>query len=902
MKITLTNVALGLALVSLASCANEVPWSTGNGTGEGNIKLNLTASNEVSAALPEVRAISTEIIAPPVKDFHIRLIKEDGTTQTWSTVKEFVDESSFSVGIYSIEAYYGDPSTQGTINDSDEGYEYAYYYGITEHVTVLEGQTTDVELHAGLANAIVEIEYSDEFKNYFTDWETTLQTDENSPLKLGSRESWNYVIPGEVSITIIAEQQNGRKLKLKPGTFKAEAQHMYKMRYTVYNSEIGNAQLAIEFDDNLEQDPIIVDLSKELGNMEPPKISTEGFEPDQNFASLEGTNFEGNIKFNVVAPGTISEAVLTINSDTYHPSFLKNGKIDLCKASDEDQKAMSAAGIKAVGFYRNPDELAKLDLTELCKNLPSGVHKFSFQVTDSHLQTNEPIEVTVAVIPKEISAEGQEATFGNGYADIVVSYNGPDPTAPGSNPFSFKIQGEYGFENCEITHINGNPLTRSDAFPIHEYTYRVNMPLTDNDEPQVRVFFNDGDSPVAETKVPFVYPDYKIQLDPMAKSIRIRVDEPDSKKNNLFYRKLHVFVDGKRIESKNLINDVNKGIITIPNLSPGTPYHIQTTLESAVNPKTFGSDNTETTEIAEKVPNGDFEDLVETINTTINQGGRWTITSGGTKYQTTLSMEIKEPRDWMSSNTQTCNLNTSYKNSWYTIPSVYNTTLSWVSHQPTAKILGQGQSGYDSTADVYKNLSSSSNANAMVIRNVAWEVDGQNISDRSQTGKTGEHANYYCSNKPGVDAVKESTVSDYWKPSDELSKISNRTAGYMYLGSASKEGVDFTVRPNKLKGVYKYVQDVQDLNEKGKVIVKLLNGNAVIASGIKELDARDSYADFEVPITYIEDNFLKKPTTLQIKILSSNKESDIKTTDYCNKEECCSRGATLYIDNLTFEY
>ena len=124
----------------------------------------------------------------------------------------------------------------------------------------------------------------------------------------------------------------------------------------------------------------------------------------------------------------------------------------------------------------------------------------------------------------------------------------------------------------------------------------------------------------------------------------------------------------------------------------------------------------------------------------------------------------------------------------------------------------------------------------------------------------------------------------------------------MYLGTASKEGVDFTGRPKRLKGVYKYVPDAQDPNEKGCITVKLLDVDNVMASGTLDLGAKDVYSEFSLPMKYVGSTFMKKPTTLQIRISSSNKETDIKTTDYCNKEECCSRGATLYIDNLTFEY
>lgn len=818
MKLIVRNLAFALTLCGLASCVNEAPWRTGNGTGEGSVNLNLTTSNEISSALPEVRGISTEIVTPPIEDFQIRMVKDDGTAKTWSSVKDFVDESSFSVGRYTIEAFYGVPDAQGTVMDNETGYEHAYYYGITDEVTVLEGQTTDVELHAGLANAIVEIEYTDEFKNYFKDWQTTLQTDGNSPVNLGSREAMNYVIPGQVAITISAEQQNGHKLTLNPGKFNAEAKHMYKMRYNIYNGEIGNAQLVIEFDESLEQDPIVIDLSNELGNTEPPQIIPNGFENDQNFASLEGTQFDGKIKFDVVAPGLISEAILTVISDTYDRSFLSNGMIDLCKADQATQSALEAEGIKAIGFFKNPGEFAQLDLTELCKHLPTGEHKFLFKVTDAHAQTVDPVTVTVAVIPKEISAEGQEAVYGDGYADIIISYNGPDPTAPGSNPFSFSIQGDYGFEQAEVISINGQPVTRSDEFPVHDYVYRVAMPLSDNDEPEVKVYFNNqtGD-PAATTTIPFIYADYNIQIDAMAKCVRFRIDESDPEKQYRLYKKVHVFVDGERIDSKTLVYDDETRIITIPNLTSGKEYHINTTLESAVKPKAFGNSNTVTTENELVVPNGDFSKSYESINRRLLVGGEWRVTLLA-KHYTYCTMRYSEPTKWSSVNKKTFHYtNDDNANTWYMVASTYLDN------------------------------------DVAVVRSVAYDHDGKPLPLTGGAAGT----TYYNTNTPDPNTLE-------------------RCAGELFLGSYSYDGKNesrnygepFSSRPKTFTFNYKYEPYGEDNAE---VEIQLLSSKGMVISEKKEI--LNSTKVFEEHSLSMPDYlFGEKVSELRIRFVSSTQD------------------------------
>lgn len=98
------------------------------------------------------------------------------------------------------------------------------------------------------------------------------------------------------------------------------------------------------------------------------------------------------------------------------------------------------------------------------------------------------------------------------------------------------------------------------------------------------------------------------------------------------------------------------------------------------------------------------------------------------------------------------------------------------------------------------------------------------------------------------------------------------------------------------------MNDSQDTSEKGTVTVQVLNETIVIASGELELGAVGEYTKFSVPLVY--SNYELKATDLHIMISSSNhtNEADIKTTNYVNKEECCSRGAMLTIDNLTFSY
>lgn len=168
----------------------------------------------------------------------------------------------------------------------------------------------------------------------------------------------------------------------------------------------------------------------------------------------------------------------------------------------------------------------------------------------------------------------------------------------------------------------------------------------------------------------------------------------------------------------------------------------------------------------------------------------------------------------------------------------------------------------------------------MVVRSVAWDHSGVEIANNKQTGNT-DFSNYYCNNKP--------------------SEIKNRTAGRLFIGGADGSGVAFASRPAVLEGYYKYTPDAGDAGEKGVVTVELLNGSTVVGRGTAELSAAGNYTKFKVTINYIAN--APKAATLRLSLASTNRaDGSVKTTDYCNKDEQCSRGAMLMVDNLTFVY
>lgn len=824
MKLLQKSMLLSAAAVLSTSCSQDAPWGVGNG--EGEIHLHLSADRDVTAAVPSVRAVSTDIVAPPVAEFQVKVSKIDGSySESFSTVADFVKKGSFPAGSYQIEAWYGEPDCQGFVKADEEDYAHAYYYGKSSNITVLEGQSTEVQLNAALGNAIVVIEYTDAFKNYFTDWTTTVQTTGSSPVEFGSDEGLSYVIPGDVNVIISAELPNGKTISLNPGSFEVKAQHMYKMRYNIYNGEVGKAdRLEISFDDSLETDPILIDLTDELENTSAPVVTPEGFTNEQNFVIQRGTTFNGEIKFNVSAPGKIASAILTIESDSYTPSFLTNGAIDLCAATEAQKTEMENAGIKAIGFFKNPDKMGQVDLTEMCKKLPEGKHRILFQVKDSYTQVNDPVSVGLSCIPVDMSMTSAPAPFGEGYADITISYNGPDPTAPGSNPFTFRSQSNSSYIDSEIISITKKESTR--AFESYDYVYRITVPDVDRDVFTVRAYFEDitASGPDMTVDVPFEYPDYKVQLDPMTQKLRINVVHDDPKKKTLFFHKLKVFINGKRLEesNKDFSRDEPTGWIAVYDLQPSTQYRVQTTLQSSENPTKFGSDDNITTSPATPVPNGDFSQTEETINRRLKVGGDWNVDAWPIKktYSTHCPMKYSEPAGgWSSINEKTFYTNSKTENTWFMVASTFM------------------------------------DGNSAVIRTVGYNHDG------TEPAKSGGNYNtkYYCENSPAYDSF-------------------TRCSGELFLGTYNfdgtetrSEGVAFDARPTSLTFKYKYEPQQTSSRASAEIIIYAEDGTTVLNRRKVYLYDTPTMTDYKI-VLYRYRQFGVHAGKLCIRFLSSDLE------------------------------
>lgn len=855
----------GATVLLLVSCANEENQVD---SGYGSINVKVSADYQV---VPVTRSTTeiTETTNPDVSEFALKLVSADGSfSRAWDSLADFDPAEKIPVGTYTMSAYYG--------NLEEEGFDKPYYLGQSD-VAVRYRENTPVEILCTLANVKVTVEYSDAFKKYFADYATTIHAAEGDYIKFEKEETRAaYVKPGKITIQTYLKKQNGIESTFEPAAIEnAQPRQHYRIKLDIADNAAGEAQLSISFDETTETQPIAIDISDEVMVAPAPSFLPAGFEPGTPLEVKENSypdNRQANIS--LTAKAGLSACTLTTSSACLESEGWPR-EIDLVNLSSENRALLSRLGLKLKGFTEMGSKMGFIDFAELFTHLHtldgSDQHTFTLSAKDMYGKVSEsPITLSVKSIPITFALQTPEPVFvGSKSVTIPVEFDG-----------AYIDQVKFSYLNAEGAKVNSNSTVVSSEGNL----YQIKISIEATDKPVVVEGSYANGAKTSTISIPVKTPAFTItaeEYDIWARRATVKLTAEDSQYQEAVDRYAVLFANSTG-QWETVASTLSQGRRVITGLNPDTRYQLRGSCNSGQDNVNYSGDLTLRTESAAAVPNGDFEEIAQTISVTdMNQGGKYSVWP--VNYQNTCSFTIQEPTGWASVNAKTCNLSAANQNSWFVIPSTYNTTLTWDAYRSFAPSTV--------TPDLYRDLTAQSGSNAMVVRNVAWDENG------TTPGTSGGAFNttYYNTNVPN---------------------IANRSAGKLFLGSYSysggsetyTEGVSFASRPSALKGWYKYANDGNDPTETGIVTVTLLNGQKVIATGTARLSAAADYTEFSVPVTYSVTN--QKATTLRIMITSSNHASynqseesaAIKTSVSNGQYESASRGATLTIDNLTFTY
>lgn len=855
MKQTFRNVALGLALCGLVSCANEAPWGNGN-RGKGRIDLQLTADADVKDALPKVRAGAPELMVPDVADFSIEMRNIDtDQVQTWRTLEEFNQEEGFDVGVYTLTAYYG--------NINDCGFYKPYFMGQAD-VNVLEGRESSIDLTAKLANVMLSVEYTDAFRDYFSDFSVTAHTDGHANVVFGRSETRaGFLTPGDVTLQLSKTNPSGKTATITPAQFPAMACHHYHVKFDVNADPMGGATLEIVFDDSLESENVTFSLSDELYTAEAPIVHAEGFISGQTYEALSGNKAPSQIKFETICKAGIQSAVLKIaqvgGSTQFAPPF--NTELDLMQADESTQYQLGEYGIKVAGIFKNPQEMAVVDLTDLPLYLPEGTFEITLTVTDALGRNNEePVTLNLSTLPINLAVTGGSAVYEclgtdaapTVEATVLLTYNGLNP----AESISFKNKCRTGiYKDCEIVEFKESTATRS--FDDKTYIFNIKVCDVQTSPLPMEIWFNGAKR--ADFTLNIIEPEYSLVADPFATYARFKVQTPNAEDIPTIVNGLTLYnKDGEAIV-ENIVTDPEKGILTISKLEADTEY----TIGYSLTTRPGGIPESQTfkmhTESDAQIPNSNFAQKEQTINwNPIDAGGKYKYMA--TTMQNKSSIVIDTPIGWATLNPLTCYTGAAVKNTWFCVPST----------------LMEG--------------------NDVIIRTVAYDHNGK-MPDLDNHGASVRAK--YSRNKPSSFANKDS---------GELF-----LGSYSYNGSPSRtDGISFTSRPSSISFTYNYepvagevgVMYIAVVGEEGNVISE--NSVDIKATSTQMVVPLPAYP-FGIKAASLRLSFKSSKTVIDVPIPGdiqdvTNTTSLSGQTIPANKYKSLCVGSKLILHNVELNY
>lgn len=238
-----------LGISALAACSHDT--TTSDAGAQGSVTIECSSTNEVATTRANV-----DCTTPAVEDFSLRIESiSHQYSSSWATISEFNADNYLYAGSYKATVEAGDIT--------QEGYDKPMFRG-EQTFTVTARQQTVVDIEAHIANAMVKVSLTDNFRNYFTGgWQLTLQTAAGNSFDVTTpSDKPIFIAPESFAITGTAIKQpnvsgsNGTQITLpEMRRDNLAAQTLYTVTFDV--STAGRATLEIILDDTPVESIII---------------------------------------------------------------------------------------------------------------------------------------------------------------------------------------------------------------------------------------------------------------------------------------------------------------------------------------------------------------------------------------------------------------------------------------------------------------------------------------------------------------------------------------------------------------------------------------------------------------------------------------------------------------------
>ncbi len=820
-----------ICVMFMTACASEYTQPT---TGQGYISPSVVFNDNMTL-VGENKSIklNAEYI-PTEAQLSFTLSSANGQySHTWDSFSDFSDKESFLSGEYMLVF---NTQVSKIYNET----ECLAEFGGRSMVSILDGETVNAPVVVSPKVGLIR-SYIDNNSNSSVSLISIVSCSQGGEFQQINENKEFLVNPGKISFLANLKNSKGEiKTILTDATATLNAAEALDASLS-YNNNILNISLG--------KNNFSTEINESVFSESSPLIQCIGFSPEDNIEATEGIPLEHEIMVDVVSERPLKKLILSLSSPLYGEKYLQEYNLL------ENSTGLSNLIDMGLGIYKdNNGKSFKIDFTSLIENASVKIK------TDSHvsLLAINDIGICSDIVKFSTTTSGVDFKLSS-VANAIIGENKASITLATSSPYieqsDFKIFAITGGITTECKILNMQILPDERYVTIDFLVPEGVLPV------DINVMYL-GNKRLDAT-VNRESPSFTMSFDSYATKAYITINADTPQLIDAIIKLATFKANGQRVSI--LERCPQDSFLLISGLKPETEYQISASFGD-------GGDIASgiiTTELAEQVPSGDFEDAKEVINHKhMPSGGRYSATDIPIiNRQNFKDITVMWPKKhWASVNAKTFSSLAATKNTWYMVPS--------------------SEISFDAV----------SGSKSIMISSVGWDLNGQPIPDYVQT--PGESLDYNAN----------------------IPYVRHRAAGKLFLGSYAfdpntlnetyNEGVGFYSRPSSLNGFYKYITDIENSNDYGTVTINLIgkddSGNEIlIASGSGNFRFASDFTSFNVPLKYI--HLHKKPTRLTIMFSSSGTNESIIDEDLNvpvtpTPIKGIMQGSTLWIDNLTFSY
>ncbi|WP_158585878.1 DUF4493 domain-containing protein [Parabacteroides sp. TM07-1AC] len=863
---------ISVLILSLSACDEE-----GHSSKSGKLRLSLTAdTTSLKKGIDSgiTKAVSDEFTQfLTTEDYRILIVSDKDTTKSYDRFDQMPSEIELPEGAYTLVASKG--------NNLPAEFENPYFEGSTAF-TVKEGMSTPLEVTATLGNARITAEYTDDFKEAYSEYTVLLSSSYTTAdleiVKGETRPAYMQVDKDGTNIAIgiklkkITEETE--KTYYVPTALKLERRQNVRLVFKTDGEALDGIGLDIVLDDTMEEVTMTTEIPDFMWQqVTKPTLSAGGFK-DGVSLEVKTSVFDEELQVGFNIPGGLKS--LSVKRWIGDADEEEAEEIDFVTQADEAK----LQGYRWMVGDTEDGDLSKaragyVSLLTAIRSLQADpdvpvVYHFSFHAIDATGKAYESntVRLTVTVLPagnpfidKQALALPSEVVEGDELEDVLqasliaeglIDQENTTLILTGTDGLkkAFKLSDDtdrnalYTMYGIGVEKIADSRL---DLYIFKPFTTFLSAPKEGGSHTYtLKLHLQDKNGKTDEMMKEIVVKAPKFDFvtsegDAFAKRIVLRTDFlGDENKNKLTYQYLNGN-DWTDIPNQSLRKDAegNQWVDTLRNLTPETKYSVRAIYNKGKEYERVSKEVMVTTETTGTIPNGGFEEW------SFEKIGYWE------KY---FPWKNEETKGW-----NTVNLKTTQDGG-----DRWSISFRYIANSSTMSTTDKGED------DI-----------AALIRTVGWGAGNSAGGNAS--------------------VIKHLTPGELF-----LGEIDNNTLEPIY-------GYKFNSRPTGFSFDYKYeTKSGSDDKFVAKIVVLDVNGEIIAEQQLPSISSGTTSSWItgqDVRLQYMGKNGRLKADKIYILFKSSSSDNYdylrnnlVKIPPVANLSDGESVGSQLYIDNVELIY